>query len=57
MQCSDLFPGCEGVVPGQDEQEVLSGAAEHAKAVHGMTDTDMTPEFVQQVRDKIDNVS
>ena len=36
MKCGDVVPGCEYVARGQNEDEVLARAAEHAKKDHGM---------------------
>ncbi len=36
MRCGDVVPGCEYVARGNDEDEVLARAAEHAKRDHGM---------------------
>jgi predicted small metal-binding protein len=36
--CGDVVPGCDGVVTGQTEDDVLAAAAEHAAAAHGMTE-------------------
>jgi predicted small metal-binding protein len=36
MKCGDIVPGCNYVARGQDEDEVLAHAAEHAKRDHGM---------------------
>jgi predicted small metal-binding protein len=36
--CGTVVPGCEGVVTGQTEDEVLAAAAAHAAEAHGMTE-------------------
>lgn len=36
LRCSDLNPGCDVRVEGQDESEVMAKAAEHARRDHGM---------------------
>ena len=36
MRCGDVVPGCEYVAKGENEDEVLARAAEHAKRDHGM---------------------
>ena len=36
--CGQVVPGCDGVVTGSTEDEVLSAAAEHAATAHGMTE-------------------
>ncbi len=34
--CGQVVPGCDGVVTGATEDEVLAAAAEHAASAHGM---------------------
>ena len=36
--CGTVVPGCEGVVTGQTDDEVLAAAAAHAAEAHGMTE-------------------
>lgn len=36
IRCGDIVPGCEYVARGQNDDEVLACAAEHAKRDHGM---------------------
>ena len=36
--CGDVVAGCDGVVTGETEDEVLAAAAAHAAAAHGMSD-------------------
>lgn len=36
MKCGDVVPGCDFVARGQNDEEVLAKAAEHAKRDHGM---------------------
>ena len=35
--CATVVDGCDGVVTGETEDEVLAAAAAHAAEVHGMT--------------------
>ena len=51
LRCSDLMPGCDFVAQGEDEQEVLTKAAEHARRDHGMDE--ISPEVEEQVRGAI----
>ena len=37
LRCGDLMPGCNAVIEGKDEAEVMAKGAEHAKQAHGMT--------------------
>ena len=36
--CGQVVPGCDGVVTGATDEEVLAAAAEHAATAHGMTE-------------------
>mgnify|MGYP000367367279 FL=1 len=36
--CGTVVPGCEGVVTGETDDEVLAAAAAHAAEAHGMTE-------------------
>ena len=36
--CATVVDGCEGVVTGETDDEVLAAAAAHAAAAHGMTE-------------------
>lgn len=40
LRCSDAGFECEAVIQGEDEQEVLAKAGEHARQVHGMEEVD-----------------
>lgn len=46
--CGQVVDGCDGVVTGATEDEVLAAAAEHAASVHGMTD--VPDEVVSAIR-------
>jgi predicted small metal-binding protein len=46
--CSTVVEGCDGVVTGETEDDVLAAAAGHAAEAHGMTD--LPPEVVEAVR-------
>ncbi|MBW3605744.1 MAG: DUF1059 domain-containing protein [Actinobacteria bacterium] len=46
--CSNVVPGCDGVVTGQTDDEVLDAAARHAADAHGMTE--VPDEVVTQIR-------
>lgn len=34
LHCGDLMPGCDVVITGKNEDEVMMKAAEHAKSDH-----------------------
>lgn len=36
--CATVVDGCDGVVTGATEDDVLAAAAEHAVEVHGMSE-------------------
>lgn len=46
--CSNVVDGCDGVVTGATEDEVLAGVAQHAASAHGMTT--IPDDLVAQVR-------
>jgi predicted small metal-binding protein len=46
--CSTVVDGCDGVVTGETENEVLTAAARHAAEAHGMTD--LPPAVIEAVR-------
>lgn len=46
--CANVVAGCEGVVSGETEDEVLAAAAQHAADAHGMTD--VPPEVAAAIR-------
>ena len=49
IRCAEVgfFPDCQGVMRGEDEEEVMAAAAEHGRTVQGMTDADFTDETVE----------
>jgi predicted small metal-binding protein len=52
LECAKVDPssGCQYVVRGETEEEVLAKAAEHAKE-HGITE--VTPELMERVKANI----
>ena len=48
LRCGDLMPGCNAVIEGKDEAEVMAKGAEHAKQAHGMSS--IPPDVAQQVK-------
>jgi predicted small metal-binding protein len=40
LHCNQLFPDCDGVVRGADQEAVLAQAAAHAADAHGVTQVD-----------------
>jgi predicted small metal-binding protein len=40
LRCRDAGFDCEGVIQGEDEQEVMSKAADHAREAHGLDELD-----------------
>ena len=54
LRCRDVGPDCDAVVTAENDEEVLAQVATHAKAVHGMTDEQLSdPAFIAQVREQI----
>jgi len=52
--CETVVAGCDGVVTGATEEEVLAAAAAHAKEAHGMSD--VPSEVVTAIRAGITEV-
>ncbi|MCG6537288.1 MAG: DUF1059 domain-containing protein [Syntrophales bacterium LBB04] len=52
LECAKVDPssGCQHIVRGETEEEVLQRAVEHAKQ-HGIRD--MTPELIERVKASI----
>jgi predicted small metal-binding protein len=46
--CSSVVDGCDGVVTGDTEDEVLAGVAAHARDAHGMNE--VPDELIARVR-------
>jgi predicted small metal-binding protein len=51
LRCSHVGFDCQHVIQGEDEQEVMSKAADHAREAHGMTEID--EETGQKLRSSI----
>ena len=51
LRCGDVVPGCPAEMQGDSEEQILSQAAEHARADHGMESMD--DKTVAAVRDAI----
>ena len=49
--CANVVPGCEGVVSGDTDDDVLAAAAAHAASVHGMAE--VPDEVVSAIRSGI----
>jgi predicted small metal-binding protein len=47
LSCRDAGFDCEGELRGANEEEILSQAAEHARAEHKV---EVTPELAEQLR-------
>jgi predicted small metal-binding protein len=52
--CGDVIPGCDARFTAPDENGIFAQVAGHAAAQHGVTD--VTPELVQAVRERIVSV-
>jgi len=46
--CGTVVDGCDGVVTGETEDDVLAAAAQHAADVHGMSE--VPPEVVGAIK-------
>lgn len=51
LRCADVVGDCPEVIEGQDELEVMSKAAEHARSAHNVPT--MTSDLERKVRDAI----
>lgn len=51
FSCGAVVEGCDAVVEGSTEEEVLQAAAAHAGHAHGLTD--LSPDVVAAVRAQI----
>lgn len=49
--CTRVVPGCDGVVTGDTDDQVLAAAAEHAATAHGMDE--VPDEVVATIRANI----
>ena len=49
--CGDLVPGCETVIRGESEDEILDQVAVHARDEHGMDE--VPPEVQDTIRASI----
>lgn len=55
LSCKDAgFQQCNAVMQGNNDDEVMRQAADHAQKAHGMER--MTPEMDQSLRQRIKNV-
>jgi predicted small metal-binding protein len=54
LRCGDLMAGCNAVIEGKDEAEVMAKGAEHAKTAHKMTaiPPDMAAKVKAAIKDK-----
>ncbi len=48
LRCRDVGFDCDGVIRAETEEEILKKAAEHAQAVHNLTE--ISEEVVDKVR-------
>lgn len=48
FECATVVDGCDGVVTGETEDDVLRAAAQHAESAHGMAT--LPESVVAQVR-------
>lgn len=49
--CGNVVPGCDGVVTGETDDQVLEAAARHAAEAHGMSE--VPDEVVAAIRSGI----
>ena len=51
FKCGELVPGCETVIHGESDEEILEKTAVHAREEHGMDE--VPPEVQDNVRASI----
>ena len=51
FKCGDVVPGCETVISGETDEEILQEVAAHAREAHGMDE--VPPEVQDTVRASI----
>ena len=44
LRCTDIVPGCEAVVAGSSDEDIVRQAAVHAREVHGLNELDAATE-------------
>jgi predicted small metal-binding protein len=47
LHCADAGFDCKEVIHAETDEEILTQAAEHAKAAHGLS---VTPELAEQIK-------
>ena len=48
IHCRDVGFDCDGIIRAKTEEEALQDAAQHANAVHGVTE--VTPDIVMKIK-------
>lgn len=48
FNCGELVPGCETVIEGQSDDEIMQQVAVHAREAHGMDE--VPPEVEEKAR-------
>ncbi len=48
LKCGDLMPGCNAVIEGKDDAEVMARGAEPSKKAHGMAT--IPPDLAKKVQ-------
>jgi predicted small metal-binding protein len=51
FECGSVVAGCDGVVTGETDNDVLAAAAQHAASAHGMSE--VPDEVVAAIRSGI----
>jgi predicted small metal-binding protein len=50
LACRDAGFDCNHVMTGETVEDIMKQGADHAKSVHNMNDSDMTPEFEEKIK-------
>ena len=48
LRCGELMPGCNKVIEGENEAEIIENAVEHAREDHGVRE--IPPEMSSKVK-------
>lgn len=54
LRCGDLMPGCNAVIEGKDDAEVMAKGVEHARTAHQMATIppDVAAKVMAAIKDK-----
>ena len=56
LRCRDVGFDCDEVVTGETDDEVMQKGGQHGLQVHGLKESEMTPEMREKARSLIHDV-